>query len=57
MADDLRVRYRDLLTGSYDCVDRVVLNAFFVLGCSPGDSAPGGGRLTAGRTRTSMALT
>jgi len=36
VADDLSVRYRDLLTGSYDCVDRVVLNAFFAFGCSPG---------------------
>jgi hypothetical protein len=29
-------RYGDLLTGSYDCVDRVVLNAFFPLGHNPG---------------------
>ncbi len=36
MADDFTVRYRDLLAGSYDCVDRVVLNAFFAFGCSPG---------------------
>jgi hypothetical protein len=36
VADDLSVRYQDLLTGSYDCVDRVVLNAFFAFGCSPG---------------------
>lgn len=36
MADDLSVRYRDLLAGSHDCVDRIVLNAFFPFGCSPG---------------------
>jgi len=30
------VRYGDLLTGSYDCVDRVVLNAYFPLGHNPG---------------------
>ena len=29
MADDLSLRYRDLLTGSYVCADRTVLNAFF----------------------------
>jgi len=32
MADDFAERYGDLLTGSYDCVDRVVLNAFFPIG-------------------------
>jgi hypothetical protein len=36
VADDLSVRYGDLLTGSYDCADRIVLNAFFPSGCSPG---------------------
>ena len=36
MADDFTERYGDLLTGSYDCVDRVVLNAFFPLGHNPG---------------------
>ena len=36
MADDFCERYGDLLTGSYDCVDRVVLNAFFPLGHNPG---------------------
>src|SRR6516162_4675467 len=36
MADDFAERYGDLLTGSYDCVDRVVLNAFFPLGHDPG---------------------
>jgi hypothetical protein len=36
MADDFSERYRDLLQGSYDCVDRIVLNAFYSLGHSPG---------------------
>ena len=36
MADDLSVRYGDLLTGSYDCVDRIVLKAYFGLGHNPG---------------------
>jgi hypothetical protein len=36
MVDDFSLRYRDLLTGSYDCVDRIVLNAFFQLGYQPG---------------------
>ena len=36
MADDFTERYGDLLTGSYDCVDRVVLNAFFPIGHNPG---------------------
>lgn len=36
MADELTARYSDLLTGTYDCVDRIVLNAYFSLGHSPG---------------------
>jgi len=36
VADELSERYGDLLTGSYDCVDRIVLNAYFSLGHSPG---------------------
>jgi hypothetical protein len=32
MADSLSDRYADLLTGSYDCVDRIVLNAYFRMG-------------------------
>jgi hypothetical protein len=36
VADDFTERYRDLLTGSYDCVDRIVLNAYFSLGHNPG---------------------
>jgi len=37
MADGLSELYRDLLTGSYDCVDRIVLNAYF----RPGHNAGG----------------
>jgi hypothetical protein len=36
VADDFCERYGDLLTGSYDCVDRIVLNAFFPMGHNPG---------------------
>ena len=36
MADDFSVRYGDLINGSYDCVDRVVLNAWFPMGVNPG---------------------
>ena len=35
-SDEFSLRYSDLLTGSYDCVDRIVLNAFFPLGYNPG---------------------
>ncbi len=37
MSDDFSERYGDLLSGSYDCVDRIVLNA----SVSPGHSAGG----------------
>ena len=36
MADGLGERYRDLVDGSYDCVDRIVLDAYFGMGHSPG---------------------
>jgi hypothetical protein len=36
VADDFCERYGGLLAGSYDCVDRVVLNAYFPLGCRAG---------------------
>ncbi len=36
MPDDFSERYGNLLTGSYDCVDRIVLNAYFSLGHTPG---------------------
>jgi hypothetical protein len=34
--DGFSERYGDLLFGSYDCVDRVVLNAYYPLGHNPG---------------------
>jgi hypothetical protein len=36
VADDFAERYGELLTGGYDCVDRIVLNAYYPLGHSPG---------------------
>jgi hypothetical protein len=36
MPDPLSEGYRELLEGSYDCVDRLVLNAYFRMGHSPG---------------------
>ena len=37
MAEDgFSARYGDLLYGSYDCVDRIVLNAYYPLGHNPG---------------------
>ena len=43
MLDELTERYGDLLAGSYDCVDRVVLNAYFSLGHNPGGGFGCGG--------------
>jgi hypothetical protein len=34
--DEFTGCYGDLLSGSYDCVDRIVLNAYFSLGHNPG---------------------
>ena len=36
MADLFSQRYGDLLTGNYDCVDRIVLNAYYPLGHNAG---------------------
>ncbi len=36
MTDLLSERCGDLLTGSYDCVDRIVLNAYYSMGHAPG---------------------
>src|SRR5499427_1626223 len=36
MTDGLSTLYRDLLGGSHDCVDRIVLNAYFRMGHDPG---------------------
>lgn len=34
--DPLGLAYADLLIGQYDCVDRIILNAYFAFACSPG---------------------
>lgn len=34
--DPLGLAYADLLVGRYDCVDRIILNAYFAFACSPG---------------------
>jgi hypothetical protein len=36
MRDQLTEAYADLIEGSYDCPDRIVLNAYFGMGHSPG---------------------
>jgi hypothetical protein len=36
MSDQLSSLYNELLEGSYDCVDRVILNAYFSMGQSGG---------------------
>lgn len=35
MSDGLSTLYQDLLGGSYDCVDRILLNAYFRMGHDP----------------------
>ena len=34
--DKLSQHYKDILEGTYDCVDRLVLNGYYPLGHSPG---------------------
>lgn len=36
VVDEFAARYAGMVSGSYDCVDRIVLNAFFAMGHSPG---------------------
>ena len=36
MLDEFSDYYAEFLDGTYDCVDRIVLNGYFRLGCSPG---------------------
>ncbi len=36
MGEGLSTLYHDLLSGSYDCVDRIVLNGYFRMGHDPG---------------------
>ena len=45
MADGLSNLYQDLLSGSYDCVDRIVLNGYFGMGIVLAVSVCGGGHL------------
>jgi hypothetical protein len=35
MAEGLSEIYQDLLTGSYDCVDRIALNGYYRMGHEP----------------------
>jgi len=42
MADRFSELYQDLLSGSYDCVDRIVLNAYFAQATVLAVSACGG---------------
>jgi len=42
--DGLSTLYQDLLSGSYDCVDRIVLNAYFRMGHDRVGSVSGGER-------------
>jgi hypothetical protein len=37
MTDRLSTLYQDLLSGSYDCVDRIVPNAYFRMGHARGN--------------------
>jgi hypothetical protein len=46
MADGLSNLYQDLLTGSYDCVDRIVLNAYLRMGHDAGGFRLWGRQLT-----------
>ena len=36
MSDDFTHYYADFMDGTYDCVDRIVLNGYFIMGQSPG---------------------
>ena len=47
MTDLFSERRSDLLTGSYDCPDRIVLNAYYQMGMRPAGSGCGGGAGTA----------
>ena len=42
MPDQLSSLYGEFLEGGYDCVDRVVCNAYFSMGSPEAGSAPGG---------------
>jgi len=36
LSDPFSTHYSELLDGTYDCVDRIILNGYFSLGCNPG---------------------
>ena len=36
MTDDFTTAHSNYIDGTYDCVDRIVVNAYFVLGKTPG---------------------
>ena len=46
MPESLSDRYAELLSGSYDCADRIVLNAYFRMGHTPGGFRVWWGTLT-----------
>src|ERR1700688_3487380 len=46
-SDGFSQYYAELLQGAYDCVDRIVLNAFYPLGQTGGGVARGGDACTA----------
>ena len=52
MTDGLSTLYQDLLGGSYDCVDRIVLNAYFRMGHDRAGSVCGGGPDRMRRSKT-----
>jgi hypothetical protein len=49
-SDEFSLRYSDLVTGSYDCVDRIVLNAFYRWGITRAGCGCGGDAGTATAT-------
>jgi len=55
MADEVSQRYGDLLDGSYDCVDRIVLNGYFRLCYSGGGFREWWRRLMGSEERTGHA--
>ena len=56
MTDLLSERCGDLLTGSYDCPDRIVLNAYYQMGHAPGGNPSRNRARDAGRPRNGLKL-
>ena len=52
MPDQLSALYSEFLDGGYDCVDRVILNAYFSMGLSPGEVFGCGGVSSTAPMRT-----